>query len=43
MLLGFKRKLEVLSAIEGFFEFHNSVTEQKKDKKSAENSNFLAN
>lgn len=38
-LFGFKRKLEVLSPIEHFFEFHSSVTERKK----AENSNFLAN
>ncbi len=42
-LFGFKRKLEVFRAVEGFFELHSSTTEGKKDKNRAENSNFLAN
>ncbi|QMU65384.1 MAG: hypothetical protein GKR88_14530 [Flavobacteriaceae bacterium] len=42
-LFGCKRKLEVFRAVEGFFELHSSVTEGKKDKNRAENSNFLAN
>ncbi|QMU64063.1 MAG: hypothetical protein GKR88_16175 [Flavobacteriaceae bacterium] len=42
-LFGFKRKLEVFRAVEGFFELHSSATEGKKDKNRAENSNFLAN
>jgi hypothetical protein len=37
-----KRKLEVFSSIEIFFEFHSSDTEEKKDEERAENSNFLA-
>ncbi|QMU64536.1 MAG: hypothetical protein GKR88_09750 [Flavobacteriaceae bacterium] len=42
-LFGFKRKLEVFSSVEGFFELHSSATEGKKDKNRAKNSNFLAN
>jgi hypothetical protein len=41
-LFGFKRKLEVFSSIEVSFELHSIATEEKKDKKRAENSNFLA-
>ncbi len=29
-LLGFKRKLEILSPVESFFEFHSSVTNREK-------------
>jgi len=43
ILFRFKRKLEVFSVVEGFFELHSSVTEREKDKNRAENSNFLAN
>ena len=32
-LFGFKRKLGVFSAVEGFFELHSSATEQKKRQK----------
>ncbi|MDO5968510.1 hypothetical protein Q4Q35_01705 [Flavivirga aquimarina] len=42
-LFGFKRKLEVSSSVEGFFELHSRATEGKKDKNRIENSNFLAN
>ncbi|MDO5971826.1 hypothetical protein Q4Q35_18645 [Flavivirga aquimarina] len=42
-LFGFKRKLEVFSSVEGFFELHSRVTEGKKDKNRVENNNFLAN
>ncbi|QMU66311.1 MAG: hypothetical protein GKR88_19825 [Flavobacteriaceae bacterium] len=42
-LFGCKRKLEVFSSVEGFFELHSSTTEGEKDKNGAENSHFLAN
>jgi hypothetical protein len=38
-----KRKLAILSLIEVFFELHSRATEEKKDKKQAQKSNFLAN
>jgi hypothetical protein len=40
---GFKRKLEILSSGERFFELHSRATERKKDKNMAENINFSAN
>ena len=42
-LFEFKRKLEVFSSVEGFFEFHSRATEGKKGKNRAENNHFLAN
>ena len=42
-LFGCKRKLDVFSFVEGFFEFHSSTTEGEKDKIRAKNNNFLAN
>ncbi|QMU62948.1 MAG: hypothetical protein GKR88_00780 [Flavobacteriaceae bacterium] len=42
-LFGFRRKLEVFSSVESFFELQGSATEGKKDKNRVENGNFLAN
>ena len=42
-VFGFKRKLEVFSSVEDFFELHSRATEGKKDKSRVESSNFLAN
>ena len=42
-LFGCKRKLDVFSFVEDFFEFHSRATEGEKDKIRAKNNNFLAN
>jgi hypothetical protein len=42
-LFAFKRKLGVLFPIEVFLEMHSRATEQKKDKKWLQKTNFLAN
>ena len=42
-LFGCKRKLDVFSFVEGFFEFHSRAMEGEKDKIRAKNNNFLAN
>ncbi len=39
-LLGFRRKLEVFSAVDGFFELHSRAMERKTDKDSAEKNDF---
>ncbi len=49
-LLGFRRKLEVFSVVEGFFKLHppcrgagSRATEGEKDKNNTEKNDFLAN
>ena len=42
-LFKFKRKLEVFSIVESFFELYSIATEDKKAFNNTENSNFLAN
>jgi len=42
-LFWFKRKLDVFSFIEGFYEFNSRVMEGETDKNKAQNNNFLAN
>ena len=42
-LFGFKRKLDVFSFVEDYFEFHSRATEGEKGKIRPKKNNFLAN